>query len=102
MLAHPIVSPAGAEDWSGSCPMWLGSGEEQEADSARIIAKTAVKQGVYVKLIEFEGMPHTFFWAFPNSPQSEKCMMQFGEAIIAFAEGGTKVGRRRFLLGLGA
>ncbi|PYI08191.1 hypothetical protein BO78DRAFT_395808 [Aspergillus sclerotiicarbonarius CBS 121057] len=28
MLAHPLVSPAASEDWSGSCPIWMASGQE--------------------------------------------------------------------------
>ncbi|KAK6826925.1 hypothetical protein RU639_004765 [Aspergillus parasiticus] len=38
MLAHPLASPAAADAWTGACPLWLGSGQEQIVDASRLVA----------------------------------------------------------------
>ena len=75
MLSHPLASPAAAIDWSGCCPLWFASGQEQISDSARLVAQTACLQGVRVTLQEYEAMPHTFFWVFAKAPQTRKILI---------------------------
>ena len=60
MLCHPLVSPLAAEDWTGSCPLWMGYGEEMLVDEGKVIAAKAAKQGVAVVWEQFEAMPHCF------------------------------------------
>ncbi|PYH96698.1 alpha/beta-hydrolase [Aspergillus ellipticus CBS 707.79] len=86
-LAHPIVSPAGAEDWTGSCPLWLVSGQEQVVDATRIIARTAYPQSVSVVLEEYEAMPHIFFQVYRQAPQTRKVMADWVKTILAFSRG---------------
>ncbi|KAL8718059.1 MAG: hypothetical protein Q9225_004767 [Loekoesia sp. 1 TL-2023] len=64
MLCHPLVSPLAATDWAGSCPMWLGYGEEMLADEGKAVASLAAKQGVTVIWEQFEAMPHCFSMIF--------------------------------------
>ncbi|MCJ1379807.1 hypothetical protein MMC17_002910 [Xylographa soralifera] len=73
MLHHPIVSPAASWDWTGSPPMWFASGEEQIIDGAKVVAQTAFQQNVNVVFQEYEAMPYTFMWQYPDSSQSKKC-----------------------------
>lgn len=70
MLVHPLVSPAISEDWTGSCPLWLGMGQEQAQDCSRIIAQEAHRSGVSVTLREYECMVHSFFMILVAAPQS--------------------------------
>ncbi|KAL9026204.1 MAG: hypothetical protein Q9196_005092 [Gyalolechia fulgens] len=72
MLCHPLVSPLAAKDWTGSCPMWLGYGEEMLADEGKAIASLAAKQGVTVIWEQFEAMPHCFSMIFDQLPASRK------------------------------
>ncbi|KAJ5738021.1 alpha/beta-hydrolase [Penicillium malachiteum] len=51
MLAHPLVSTALAEDWSGSCPIWIGMGQEQAQDCSRMVIQEAHRAGVSSKQI---------------------------------------------------
>ncbi|PQE06291.1 lipase esterase protein [Rutstroemia sp. NJR-2017a BBW] len=87
VLAHPIASPACAEDWTGSPFMWFSSGQEQIVDGAKVIAKTAFSQGVQVVFREYEGMPHTFMWHLPGTPQSEDCWKAWAEACRSIIMG---------------
>ncbi|RAK99187.1 alpha/beta-hydrolase [Aspergillus ibericus CBS 121593] len=87
MLAHPMVSPAASEDWSGSCPIWMASGQEQTIDAALLIAQVAHSQGVSVTHQEYENMPHTFFFFFRHAPQTKKLMGDWVQAILRFSRG---------------
>ena len=87
MLAHPLASPAGCDDWTGSCPLWFASGEEQISDSQRIVAQAAHKQGVSVTLHEYEKMPHVFFQFFRQAPQAQKVLKDWVSVIVAFGKG---------------
>ena len=87
MLAHPLVSPAACPDWSGSCPLWFGSGQEQIVDASRLLAQTAHKQGVSVTLQEYEAMPHIFFWYFVRAPQTRRILAEWAAAIDSFGKG---------------
>ncbi|KAL4810925.1 alpha/beta-hydrolase [Aspergillus unguis] len=87
MLAHPLASPAGSDDWTGCCPMWMAAGQEQSIDGPLLIAQVANPQGVSVTLQEYEAMPHTFFFTFRAAPQSKKVMADWGDAILRFGRG---------------
>ncbi|KAJ6122839.1 hypothetical protein N7512_005304 [Penicillium capsulatum] len=84
LLAHPLASPAACTDWTGSCPLWFGSGQEQISDAQRILAQAAHKQGVSVTLHEYEKMLHAFFWYFGQAPQSRKILKDWADAIMSF------------------
>ncbi|PWY84705.1 alpha/beta-hydrolase [Aspergillus sclerotioniger CBS 115572] len=87
MLAHPLVSPAASDDWSGSFPIWMASGQEQTVDPAMLIAQVAHSQGVSVTHQEYENMPHTFFFFFRHAPQTKKVMEDWVQAILLFSRG---------------
>lgn len=87
MLAHPLASPAASDDWTGSCPLWFASGQEQLVDSAKLVAQTAHAQGVSVTLQEYEMMPHTFFLFFRQAPQTKKVLADWADAVLAFGSG---------------
>jgi len=60
MLCHPLVSPIAAKDWTGSCPLWMGYGEEMLVDEGKVVASKAAKQGIPVVWEQWEAMPHCF------------------------------------------
>lgn len=72
ILCHPLVSPLAAEDWWGSCPIWLGYGQEMLLDDGKYVAAQAAKQGVSVVWEEWEAMPHAFALVLKGIPQSKK------------------------------
>jgi len=69
--------------------MWFSSGQEQIVDGAKVIAKTAFGQGVQVVFRQYEGMPHTFMWHLPGTPQSEDCWKAWAEACRSIIMGTT-------------
>ncbi|KAJ5998650.1 hypothetical protein N7451_006460, partial [Penicillium sp. IBT 35674x] len=87
MLAHPLVSSAAAEDWAGSCPMWMGFGQEQVQDPARTVARELHRAGISVTLREYECMPHSFFLAFRNAPQTKQLLGMWAQAVVQFGKG---------------
>ncbi|KAL3438872.1 Alpha/Beta hydrolase protein [Aspergillus tetrazonus] len=87
MLAHPLASPAGSDDWTGCCPIWMASGQEQSTDAVLLIAQVAHSQGVSVALQEYEGMPHTFFFTFRDAPQTKMVFAEWARAILGFSRG---------------
>ncbi|KAA8652790.1 uncharacterized protein ATNIH1004_001695 [Aspergillus tanneri] len=87
MLAHPLASPAASEDWTGACPIWIGSGQEQIIDASKLVVQTAHAQGVSVTIQEYEAMPHTFFFFFRQAPQTRKIMEDWAGAIVNFGKG---------------
>ncbi|KAJ6031563.1 hypothetical protein N7540_002295 [Penicillium herquei] len=87
MLAHPLVSTAISDDWSGSCPIWIGMGQEQAQDCSRMVAQEAHRAGVSVTLREYECMLHTFFTVFPGAPQSKQIYEKWMQAIVQFGKG---------------
>ena len=96
-MLHPLVAPALARNWEGAPPMWFAGGQERFADSAKLAAEMAARQGVRVWYEEYEEMPHDFpimsaTWAWAKTeewPQSVRCMERWVAACKAFAEGGT-------------
>ncbi|KAF7927360.1 uncharacterized protein EAE97_010035 [Botrytis byssoidea] len=95
--SFPTSSPVASFDWSGSCPLWFASGQEQIVDGSRLVAQTAFSQGVPVVLQKYEGMPHTFFWVFSKAPQTRKILADWAEVIVAFAEGKKLVSKAEFI-----
>lgn len=87
MLAHPLVSPALSADWAGSCPIWMGMGQEQAQDCSRLIAQEAHRAGVSVTLREYECMVHAFFLIFRTAPQSKQILAMWTQAIMQFGTG---------------
>ncbi|TEY73233.1 hypothetical protein BOTCAL_0081g00250 [Botryotinia calthae] len=85
MLAHPPASPVASLDWSGSCPLWFASGQEQIVDDSRLVAQTAFSQEVPVVLQEYE------------APQKRKILVDWAEAIVAFGEGKKLVSKAEFI-----
>ena len=79
MLAHALVSPLAADDWSGSCPLFFAYGEEMLADENKNIAAKAAKQGVRVVSEQWEAMPHCFGLIFLGTPMSKKCFRDLTE-----------------------
>ncbi|KAL8773847.1 MAG: hypothetical protein Q9209_001277 [Squamulea sp. 1 TL-2023] len=77
--AHPLITPALAHSYTGMPPMWFAVGEEQFVDSAKVVARRAIEQGVQVDWLQFQAMPH-YFAALPglsSTPQAKLCMQQW-------------------------
>ncbi|KAL8733058.1 MAG: hypothetical protein Q9181_003729 [Wetmoreana brouardii] len=79
MLCHPLVSPLAGKDWTGSCPMWLGYGEEMLVDEGKSVAALAAKQGVTVLWEQFEAMPHCFSMIFEQLEAGKKCFKNWAD-----------------------
>ena len=94
-MLHPLVAPALARSWEGAPPMWFAGGQERFADSAKLAAESAARQGVHVWYGEYEEMPHDFpimsaTWAWARTdewPQSVRCMDEWANACRVFGEG---------------
>lgn len=71
-MCHPLVSPLAAEDWTGSCPLWLGYGEEMLVDEGKQIAAKAAKQGVKIVWEQWQAMPHCFALILLWTPMSRR------------------------------
>lgn len=53
-LLHPLLCLCTVTDWRGCPPMFVSFGEERLADSNLIIAQQAARQGVVVRLLQYE------------------------------------------------
>lgn len=71
-LKHPLVSPIAAKDWSGSPPLYLGTGQELLTDEDKYVATLAAKQGVPVVFEEYLSMPHVFSAMLGHLPAAQK------------------------------
>lgn len=87
LLHHPLVSPATADSWAGSPPMWLVSGQERLTDSVKVVAKTACEQKVRVLWEQYEGMPHVWPMILEKLPQTALCFQHWARACHNFAAG---------------
>ncbi|KAJ5280527.1 benzoate 4-monooxygenase cytochrome P450 [Penicillium angulare] len=87
MLAHPLVSPAASDDWSGTCPVWIGMGQEQMGDPARLVVREINRVGGSVTFFEYEAMFHDFFLVYRGAPQTGHILLGWGQAISRFARG---------------
>lgn len=86
MLCHPLVSPAAARNWIGCPPLWLAMGQERLADSGKVIAQTAARQGVVVLWEMYERMPHNWIMMLPKLWQAENCIKRCAEVIRMLVE----------------
>lgn len=68
LLSHPLVSPVATKDWTGSCPLFMGTGEELLTDEDKYVSACAAKQGVTVVFEEYETMPHCFAMMLEHLP----------------------------------
>ena len=84
-LCHPLVALSTVKAWKGAPPMWTACGQERLADSAKITARTAAKQGVPVLWEQYLRMPHTWAQIFPSWPQSARCLEQWADACLQFS-----------------
>ena len=94
LLCHPLVSPLAAESWEGSCPMWLGIGQELLADEGKHVACKAARQGVKVVFEEYETMPHCFALVLVGTPVARRCLDGWSNFITAAAERPDSLGTR--------
>ncbi|EME88757.1 uncharacterized protein MYCFIDRAFT_206116 [Pseudocercospora fijiensis CIRAD86] len=78
LLDHPLVSPVLAQNWSGSCPLWLCTGQEMLTDEDSVVAKNAAKQNVAVQFEQYEAMPHCFALLLPNLGVSGRLVRSWG------------------------
>ena len=78
-LCHPLVSPAAAEDWTGSPPIWFACGEESVLDGCKVVARRAAEQSVHVSWEEYLGMPHIFpmLPGLGQRPQVKRCLREW-------------------------
>lgn len=72
MLCHPLASPIAAKDWRGSCPLWLGNGEEMLGDEGKVLASRTANQGVKVQWEQWGTMPHCFALILLGSPMGKR------------------------------
>ncbi len=86
MLCHPLVSPLAAENWSGSCPLYLETGEELLTDENKYIAAKAARQGVPVVYEEYETMPHCFAMVLSKLPGSRMLFTNWAGFISEVVE----------------
>jgi len=86
VLCHPLVSPLVAKSWEGSCPLWVGTGQELLSDEGIYVAMKMARQGVKVIFDEFEAMPHCFAMIMPNLENSRKCFDLWSGFIKAAVE----------------
>ena len=87
MLCHPLVSPLAANNWRGSCPLWILYGSECLTDEGKAVAQLAAAQGVPVVWKEFEAMPHCFGMIFPDSRAGKRCMEDWASFMREAVEG---------------
>ena len=87
MLAHPLVSPLRAKDWTGSCPLWFSYGEEMLADEVQVVASKAAKQGVTVISEQWEAMPHCFALIMQGNPMSKRALQDWAAFCVDAVKG---------------
>jgi len=91
-LCHPLVSPLAAKDWTGSCPVWIGCGQEMLADEDAWFATYLIQNSVTVQWDQFEAMPHCFALIFPNDTVGNlyfNCWSSFVNQVVY--SGGSKM-----------
>ena len=87
MLTHPLVSPAAARDWAGAPPLFMLYGEELLADEGAVTARRAARQGVPVRWLQFEAMPHTPGLILVGSEMSKKSYAEWAGFIARVVKG---------------
>ncbi len=91
MLCHPLVSPIAAKDWTGSCPLWMGYGEEMLVDEGKAVASRAAKQGVPVVWEQWEAMPHCFAILLKGLEAGKRVFQDWATFCEAVTGGKTKI-----------
>ena len=81
LLNHPLVSPAGAKDWTGAPPIWMGYGTEMLVDGGKQVASRMAKQGVQVQWEQWEAMCHCFGMVLLQTDMSRHFFKDWAEAI---------------------
>jgi acetyl esterase/lipase len=96
-LHHPMVSSCTADSWKGAPPMWFGVGQERMADSSKVIAQTAYRDGVCVWWDQYEAMPHCWMFLMPKLPHSTHVFKRWGEVCRKMAKGDDLESRGRWI-----
>jgi acetyl esterase/lipase len=91
MLCHPLVSPLAARNWKGSCPIWLDYGQEMLADEGMVVARRMAQQGVKVKWLQFEALPHCFSAIFEGLKATQICIDSMADFMKDVVQGKTLV-----------
>jgi acetyl esterase/lipase len=81
MLCHPLVSPLATKSWEGSCPLYIGIGTELLTDEGKYVAMRAARQGVAIRLEEYEAMPHCFALVLTSLPASSRFFTGWSDFI---------------------
>lgn len=88
MLCHPLVSPLAAKSWIGAPAMYIAMGStERNADSTKVVAQAAAKQGVIVIWDEYEFLPHNWPMVLKTYPHARRCYESWAEACSRFVSG---------------
>lgn len=88
MLCHPLVSPLAAKSWIGAPAIYIAVGSnERNADSTKVVAQSAAKQGVTVIWDEYEFLPHTWPLVLKTYPHTSRCYQSWAEACSRFVSG---------------
>lgn len=90
VFLHPLVSPAVADSWEGSPPMWIATGEERCADGAKVVAVQSARDGVSVHFSEYLGMPHIFPVMLNRLLQSRRCYEEWASSCLDFFQRGSR------------
>jgi acetyl esterase/lipase len=86
LLCHPLVSPLIAKSWEGSCPLYIGTGQELLTDEDKHIAMKAASQGVKVVFEEYAAMPHCFAMVLETLPASKMFFSNWAAFISQVVE----------------
>ncbi|KAF2147723.1 hypothetical protein K461DRAFT_283317 [Myriangium duriaei CBS 260.36] len=79
LLSHPLASQITANDWTGSPPLWMMTGDEMLYDENAVVAVKAREQGVTVQWEHYEAMPHVFSMLIPHLGTSNSCYTNWGQ-----------------------
>lgn len=87
-LLHPLVSPVvpGAS-WAGGPPVLVQVGEEMMSDECAVVARRMAAQGVGVRWMQFEAMPHCFALVMEEGEGGRLARERWGEWARGVLEG---------------
>ncbi|KAH7045333.1 acetyl-hydrolase [Macrophomina phaseolina] len=79
-LLHPLVSPVvpGAR-WEGCPPVLVQVGQEMMSDESAVLVRRMEKQGVSVRWMQFEAMPHCFALVMEGTEMARCAREAWGE-----------------------
>ncbi|KAL1624253.1 hypothetical protein SLS56_007955 [Neofusicoccum ribis] len=84
-VLHPLASPVLARSWERCPPVLLQVGEEMMADEAMVVAQRMAGQGVPVRWMQFEAMPHCFALLLEENPSTKvlrEAWKEWGERVV--------------------